>query len=68
VVPDVTGKFQAIAEMEISRAGLSSVVEQRYDDEVSINRVIEQVPAAGTTLSTSREVKLVISRGPDPSN
>ncbi len=68
VVPDVTGKFTALAEMELSRAGFNPVVESRYDDEVRINRVIEQTPAAGTTLSTSREVRLVVSRGPDPDN
>jgi len=68
VVPDVTGKFSAMAEMEMSSLGLSTVVEQRYDDEVRVNRVIEQVPAAGTTLSTSRQVTLIVSRGPDPNN
>ncbi len=68
VVPDVTGKFSALAEMDLSRAGLKSVVEQRYDDEVRVNRVINQIPAAGTTLTRSREVTLIVSRGPDPDN
>lgn len=68
VVPDVTGRFSALAEMEMSRVGLKTVLEHRYDDEVRVNRVIEQVPAAGTTLSTSRQVTLIVSRGPDPGN
>ena len=67
IVPNVIGKFQAIAEMEISRAGLKNIrIEQRFDDTVRTNRVIEQIPAPGTTYSGSREVVLIISRGLDP--
>ncbi|MGM0651791.1 MAG: PBP1A family penicillin-binding protein [Bacillota bacterium] len=68
VVPDVTGKFSAIAEMELSRAGLRPVIEKRYNEEVRINRVIEQIPAAGTTLTRNREVTLIVSIGTDPDN
>ncbi len=66
VVPDVRGKFLAIAELEISRAGLKvGNIEQKHDDTVRINRIIEQVPAPGTVLSSTREVSLVVSRGPN---
>ncbi len=68
VVPNVVGKFQAIAELELSRVGLRTInIEKRYDDSVRINRIIEQIPAPGTTVSSNREVTLVISRGRDMS-
>ena len=66
VVPDMRGKFLAIAELELSRAGLKvGNIEHRHDDTVRVNRIIEQVPAPGTILSSTREVSLVVSRGPN---
>ncbi len=68
IVPNVVGKFQAIAELEISKAGLKTIsIEKRLDDEVRANRVIEQIPAAGATVSSNHKVTLVISRGRDMS-
>ncbi len=67
IVPDVVGKFQALAELELSRAGLRiGPIEQRYDDTVVMSRIIEQSPKAGTTLTRTREVRLVVSKGRDP--
>ncbi len=66
VVPDVTGSFQALAESALSRAGLKITgIEHQYHDEIPRNRVISQRPEAGTTVPEGREVRLVISRGPE---
>ncbi len=66
VVPDVTGNFQALAESAMTREGLRiGAIEREYSDEVPRNRVISQRPEAGSTVSEGREVRLVISRGPE---
>ena len=65
VVPDVTGSFQALAEVALSREGLRiGPVEREYSDEVPSNRVISQRPEPGSTVPEGREVRLVVSRGP----
>jgi membrane peptidoglycan carboxypeptidase len=64
LVPDVNGLFQAIAEMRIVRAGLRvGQIEYRYDDQASINMVIMQVPAAGSTVAKGSQVNLIVSKG-----
>ncbi len=66
VVPDVTGSFQALAESALTREGLKiGPVERQYHDEVPRNRVISQRPEAGSTVPEGREVRLVVSRGPE---
>ncbi len=65
VVPDVIGKFLAIAEMNISSADLTVSITRRYSNEIGLNRVIQQSPAPGTTLPRGGEVRLVVSDGPE---
>ncbi len=66
-MPDVTGIFQAFAESQISRQGLvTGSIVHRYDDEIPRNRVIDQRPDPGTFLEKGSEVRLIISRGPEP--
>ncbi len=65
IVPDVLGKFQAIAEMNISRAGLKVTVRRQHSDTVTLNQVIQQTPAPGTTVVKDSQVTLVVSDGPE---
>ncbi|MGM0688384.1 MAG: PBP1A family penicillin-binding protein [Bacillota bacterium] len=65
IVPDVIGKFQAIAEMNVSRAGLSMVIRRQYSNTVILNQVIQQSPAPGTIVTRGTQVTLVVSDGPE---
>ncbi len=66
VVPDVTGSFQPLAESALTREGLKiGPIERVYSDEVQNNRVISQRPEAGSVVAEGREVRLVVSRGPE---
>ncbi len=65
-MPDVVGLYQALAESTIRREGLRvGFVDYRYDLEVPMNRVIAQRPEPGTVLERNREVRLIVSRGPE---
>lgn len=66
-VPDVIGVFHPIAEMQIAQAGLRvGRIDYEYSDEISLNRVIRQIPEAGTIVGRGREVILVVSQGSAP--
>ena len=64
IVPDVVGKFLAIAEMNVARAGLNIVIRRQYSNSVILNQVIQQNPAPGTTVTRGSQVTLVVSDGP----
>lgn len=65
VVPEVTDSFQAIAELRIDRAGLVlGPVSIVYHDTIGINRVISQMPAAGSSVPSGTPVSIVVSNGP----
>ena len=67
LVPDVIGVFHPIAEMNIAQAGLRvGKIVYEYSDEIMLNRVISQVPEAGTIVGKGREVSLVVSQGSEP--
>ncbi len=67
VVPDLVGRFQAIAELRLSMAGLRvGRIEHVYDDNIPSSQVVNVIPEAGTTVARGTEVVLIVSRGPDP--
>ncbi|HOT23586.1 MAG TPA: PASTA domain-containing protein [Thermoleophilia bacterium] len=65
VVPDLKGLSRADAEAAITAAGLvlDSVL-QDYSDEVPAGSVVEQSPAAGTTVPYGTAVVITVSTGP----
>ncbi|MDY6825661.1 MAG: PBP1A family penicillin-binding protein [Bacillota bacterium] len=66
VIPNITGVFQAIAEMRLSRLGLKvGIVEHQYSDTIPNGQVISQVPAPGSIIKKGRDVKIVVSKGPE---
>ncbi|HED24169.1 MAG TPA: PASTA domain-containing protein, partial [Firmicutes bacterium] len=66
VIPDVSGVFQAIAEMRLSQAGVKiGIIERQYSDTVPNGQVISQTPAPGSIIEKGREVKIVVSKGPE---
>jgi serine/threonine-protein kinase len=62
-VPLVQGLTQEQAEQTLDARGLKAVVTFKTDPDVSEGRVIEQDPAAQTTLSKGDSVNLVVSQG-----
>jgi serine/threonine-protein kinase len=68
VVPDLTGLSQADAEAAIAAAGLVlETVLQDYSDEVPAGSVVEQTPAAGSTVPQGTAVTISVSTGPQSS-
>ena len=65
LMPDTVGRFSALAELELSRAGLKVNVDRVNSNDVSLNRVIRQIPEAGTPVNKGRTVTLVVSKGPE---
>ncbi len=67
IVPNVLGSFQAVAELNISRAGLLvGRIDRDFDDNLMQNMVISQVPAGGSVVRKGTRVDLVISKGSNP--
>ncbi|MBR0106746.1 MAG: Stk1 family PASTA domain-containing Ser/Thr kinase, partial [Lachnospiraceae bacterium] len=64
-VPNVTGKDIGSAQSELGAAGFPNVsVTYDYSDSVPNGCVINQTPAAGTTLTVGTSVTIVVSQGP----
>ncbi len=63
-VPDVTDQTVPDAERILRGQGLvPRVVEEVFDDDVEAGRVVRQVPAPGTPVSSGAEIRLTESRG-----
>jgi len=66
-VPNTVGMSQAEAEKTIERAGLTfKLRRQHFDDEAPTGAVTEQDPAAGFPVKVGFDVKVDISKGPNP--
>src|SRR5262245_27589887 len=65
VVPDLAGKTEDEARQLLSKnALLLRVVDsKRFSTEVPEGHIVEQIPAKGTRLKTSRSVKVLLSQG-----
>jgi eukaryotic-like serine/threonine-protein kinase len=62
-VPDVAGLTEAQATKRLDGAGFNVTSREEFSNTVPKGRVIGTEPAAGTQLSTSQVVTLVLSRG-----
>lgn len=66
IMPDVVDLYQALAESTLRREGLQvGFIEYRHHNDIPVNRVIAQRPEPGTELERNREVRLIVSRGPE---
>ena len=66
-VPNTVGMTQQEAENAIQRAGLTfKLRRQHFDDEAPTGAVTEQDPAAGFPVKVGFDVKIDISKGPNP--
>jgi eukaryotic-like serine/threonine-protein kinase len=65
-VPQVVGLKQADAERALRRAGFKPQVAQTFSADVPAGRVISAAPPEGTTAQKGTQVRLEVSRGPQP--
>ncbi|MFW7414907.1 Stk1 family PASTA domain-containing Ser/Thr kinase [Demequina sp. SO4-18] len=66
-VPDVTGRSQADAERELGTQDLNFAYDsEQFSDDIPQGSVISQNPNGGTQVAPGTEVRLVLSRGPEP--
>ncbi|NYD99020.1 serine/threonine-protein kinase [Kineosphaera limosa] len=66
-VPDVTGKTPEEAAQLISDTRLTvGPTREAYHDTVEVGRVYQTTPKIGTELKPGTEVRLAVSRGPEP--
>ena len=66
-VPDVTGRTRADAERELGTQGLRFAYDaEQYHPDIPAGSVISQNPNGGTQVAPDTEVRLVLSRGPEP--
>lgn len=66
-VPDVRGKTEEAAKLELTELGLVvGVVTQSESDTVQAGHVIEQTYAPGVSLEPGRMIDLIVSTGPKP--
>lgn len=66
-VPNVVGMSQQDAERAIEHAGLHyKLRRQHFDSEVATGTVSEQDPVAGFPVKVGFDVKVDVSKGPDP--
>ena len=64
VVPNLTGKSEEEARQALGNAGLVlRVVSKRFSDKIPEGKIVEQNPAGGQRLKTSRSVKVLVSLG-----
>jgi len=64
VVPSLVGKTEAEAEKLLQEKSLLlKVSSKRFSNDVPEGHVVEQIPASGTHLKTSRTVKVLVSLG-----
>jgi beta-lactam-binding protein with PASTA domain/tRNA A-37 threonylcarbamoyl transferase component Bud32 len=64
-VPSVGGLGRRAAAKKLTKAGFRVTEEERFDDSVPKDHVIETRPPEGTQLDKGRTVTLVVSRGPE---
>jgi serine/threonine-protein kinase len=67
VVPSLVGLTEAAARQECARVGLDCVVQRRADDSQPPGTVLETNPVAGTKVSRSDTVTLIVAEAPSPS-
>lgn len=66
IVPDLVGKDVLVGLETLSDLGLNTRVKGiRYDDHVPQHHVIEQDPEPGSAIKHGRDVKILVSRGPE---
>ncbi|MGI9586261.1 MAG: Stk1 family PASTA domain-containing Ser/Thr kinase [Acidimicrobiia bacterium] len=66
-IPDVSGKAEQSAVLELTRAGFESVVTQEeYSPDVLAGFVIETNPAAGQSVPPDATIVVLVSIGPEP--
>lgn len=66
VVPSIIGMPRAEAERLLQQAKLKmNVVQQQYSDEVPADHVIASVPEPGRQVTEGREIRVVLSQGPE---
>src|SRR3954470_17211296 len=64
VVPALTGKTEEEAQKALEDVGLIlKVTSKRFSNDVPEGKVVDQIPASGTRLKTSRNVKVLLSLG-----
>lgn len=64
-VPSVVTKTVAEARALLSQAGLEAVVEEVFND-ASSGTVLDQTPKAGEKAEVGTQVRLLVSKGPEP--
>jgi len=65
-VPNVVGMSLSEAEDTLRKERLSSlVIAEKHDDEAPVGFILSQEPEAGETVKEGREIKLVMSMGPE---
>jgi eukaryotic-like serine/threonine-protein kinase len=65
-VPDVVGEREDDAVEVLEDRGFRVTSDTEFNEDVPRGRVIEQDPAAGQRVEEGTEVRLVVSRGPEP--
>jgi len=66
-VPDVRGQTVEAATIALTAARLrSSVAQQQFSPTVPVGSVISQNPSQGASAALSTEVRLIVSKGPQP--
>ena len=64
-VPNLTGRTLAVATSEAAQRRLRvKVTGQKHHPTIGLGRVIEQEPAAGSTIKENRSLRVVLSTGP----
>jgi eukaryotic-like serine/threonine-protein kinase len=66
-VPNLIGKSEAVANEELEDAGLRLQLKSRtYSEQMPIDAICDQSPAAGTIVKTGQLVRVSLSLGPLP--
>jgi serine/threonine-protein kinase len=64
VVPSVIGDELKVAQEKLYNAGLQIKVSgDEFDEKISLNKIITQDPASGSTVKKNREIYVVVSKG-----
>src|SRR5919108_2375108 len=63
-VPDVVGLSTSVAIQRLGQRGYPAIVEGRVSSGTRLGTVLSQDPVAGTELERSRQVTIVVARGP----
>ena len=65
-VPDVIGKYQAVAVLKIEELNLQPIVIKKHDNTIPKLRVISQNPLPGAMVKRNTKVKITICDDPEP--